>query len=109
MQGSVTEFLKPRLVDIEQINTTHAKVTLEPSFNNYFNINSHYQIEPALSRTFLLVSNKVKTSAFRRIDLSFASNPWKRCKSFNLVKETVKSVIRYVLIDPQLAADFKKC
>ena len=30
MQGSVTEFLKPRLVDIEQINTTHAKVTLEP-------------------------------------------------------------------------------
>ena len=30
MQGSVTEFLKPRLVDIEQISTTHAKVTLEP-------------------------------------------------------------------------------
>ena len=30
MQGSVTEFLKPRLVDIEQINETHAKVTLEP-------------------------------------------------------------------------------
>ena len=30
MQGSVTEFLKPRLVDIEQINPTHAKVTLEP-------------------------------------------------------------------------------
>ena len=28
MQGSVTEFLKPRLVDIEQINTTHAKVCL---------------------------------------------------------------------------------
>ncbi|MGX5915649.1 DNA-directed RNA polymerase subunit alpha [Aliidiomarina sp. Khilg15.8] len=30
MQGSVTEFLKPRLVDIEQINANHAKVTLEP-------------------------------------------------------------------------------
>ena len=30
MQGSVTDFLKPRLVDIEQINTTRAKVTLEP-------------------------------------------------------------------------------
>ena len=30
MQGSVTEFLKPRLVDIEQVSTTHAKVTLEP-------------------------------------------------------------------------------
>ncbi|QLK87296.1 DNA-directed RNA polymerase subunit alpha [Arsenophonus endosymbiont of Aphis craccivora] len=30
MQGSVTEFLKPRLVDIEQISSTHAKVTLEP-------------------------------------------------------------------------------
>ncbi len=30
MQGSVTEFLKPRLVDIEQVNQTHAKVTLEP-------------------------------------------------------------------------------
>ncbi|MFP3459071.1 hypothetical protein R0J89_22735, partial [Psychrobacter sp. SIMBA_152] len=28
MQGSVTEFLKPRLVDIEQISPTHAKVTL---------------------------------------------------------------------------------
>ncbi len=28
MQGSVTEFLKPRLVDIEQISSTHAKVTL---------------------------------------------------------------------------------
>ena len=30
MQGSVTDFLKPRLVDIEQISPTHAKVTLEP-------------------------------------------------------------------------------
>ncbi len=30
MQGSVTEFLKPRLVDIEQISLTHARVTLEP-------------------------------------------------------------------------------
>ncbi|GGA90194.1 DNA-directed RNA polymerase subunit alpha [Neiella sp. HB171785] len=30
MQGSVTEFLKPRLVDIEQVSTTRAKVTLEP-------------------------------------------------------------------------------
>lgn len=30
MQGSVTEFLKPRLVDIEQFSNTHAKVTLEP-------------------------------------------------------------------------------
>ncbi|MGL9774483.1 MAG: DNA-directed RNA polymerase subunit alpha [Sodalis sp. (in: enterobacteria)] len=30
MQGSVIEFLKPRLVDIEQVSSTHAKVTLEP-------------------------------------------------------------------------------
>ncbi len=30
MQGSVTEFLKPRPVDIEQVSSTHAKVTLEP-------------------------------------------------------------------------------
>ncbi|CUR53575.1 DNA-directed RNA polymerase subunit alpha [Serratia symbiotica] len=30
MKGSITEFLKPRLVDIEQISLTHAKVTLEP-------------------------------------------------------------------------------
>ncbi|CAG8998890.1 MAG: DNA-directed RNA polymerase subunit alpha [Candidatus Celerinatantimonas neptuna] len=30
MQGSVTEFLKPRLVDIAQFSPTHAKVTLEP-------------------------------------------------------------------------------
>jgi DNA-directed RNA polymerase subunit alpha len=30
MQGSVTEFLKPRLVDIETLSTTRAKVTLEP-------------------------------------------------------------------------------
>ncbi|QOR15681.1 DNA-directed RNA polymerase subunit alpha [Haemophilus parainfluenzae] len=30
MQGSVTEFLKPCLVDIEQISSTHAKVILEP-------------------------------------------------------------------------------
>ena len=30
MQGSVTEFLKPHLVNIEQISLTHAKVTLEP-------------------------------------------------------------------------------
>lgn len=30
MQGSVTEFLKPHLVDIEQFSPTHAKVTLEP-------------------------------------------------------------------------------
>lgn len=30
MQGSVTKFLKPRLVNIEEISRTHAKVTLEP-------------------------------------------------------------------------------
>ncbi|WP_018694008.1 DNA-directed RNA polymerase subunit alpha [Algicola sagamiensis] len=30
MQGSVTEFLKPRLVDIEQVSPMRAKVTLEP-------------------------------------------------------------------------------
>ncbi|XBC42215.1 MAG: DNA-directed RNA polymerase subunit alpha [Buchnera aphidicola (Meitanaphis elongallis)] len=30
MQGSVNEFLKPRLVDIEHISITHAKIVLEP-------------------------------------------------------------------------------
>lgn len=30
MQGSVTEFLRPRLVDIENVSATRAKVTLEP-------------------------------------------------------------------------------
>ena len=30
MLGSVTDFLKPRLVDIRAISPTHAKVTLEP-------------------------------------------------------------------------------
>lgn len=30
MQGSVTEFLKPRVVDIQEISPTHAKVVLEP-------------------------------------------------------------------------------
>lgn len=30
MQDSVLEFLKPRLVDVEQISSTHAKVTLSP-------------------------------------------------------------------------------
>ncbi|WP_286264819.1 DNA-directed RNA polymerase subunit alpha [Thalassotalea atypica] len=30
MQGSVTEFLRPRLVGIENVSTTRAKVTLEP-------------------------------------------------------------------------------
>lgn len=30
MQGSVTEFLKPRVVDVQEIGNTHAKVTLEP-------------------------------------------------------------------------------
>ncbi|CAD6511115.1 DNA-directed RNA polymerase subunit alpha [Candidatus Profftia tarda] len=30
MQVSVTEFLKPRLVDIEQLSSTHARITLEP-------------------------------------------------------------------------------
>ncbi|MDP4537532.1 DNA-directed RNA polymerase subunit alpha [Alkalimonas collagenimarina] len=30
MQGSVTEFLKPRLVGIDKVNPTRAKVTLEP-------------------------------------------------------------------------------
>jgi DNA-directed RNA polymerase subunit alpha len=30
MQGSVTEFLRPRLVDIETISPTRSKVTLEP-------------------------------------------------------------------------------
>ncbi|MBW9883831.1 DNA-directed RNA polymerase subunit alpha, partial [Escherichia coli] len=36
MQGSVTEFLKPRLVDIEQVSSTHAKVTLEPLERGFF-------------------------------------------------------------------------
>ncbi len=30
MQGSVLEFLKPRLVNVQAFNTRHAKVTLEP-------------------------------------------------------------------------------
>ncbi|MEJ2508788.1 MAG: DNA-directed RNA polymerase subunit alpha [Gammaproteobacteria bacterium] len=30
MQGSGTELLKPRLVDVQAFNSTHAKVTLEP-------------------------------------------------------------------------------
>ncbi|ABJ90770.1 DNA-directed RNA polymerase subunit alpha [Buchnera aphidicola] len=30
MQGFVEDFLKPRLVDIQQISATHAKITLEP-------------------------------------------------------------------------------
>lgn len=30
MQGSVTEFLRPRLVDVETVSSTRAKVTLEP-------------------------------------------------------------------------------
>lgn len=30
MQGSVTEFLKPRLVDVEQVGSSHTKVILEP-------------------------------------------------------------------------------
>jgi DNA-directed RNA polymerase subunit alpha len=30
MQGSVTEFLRPRMVGIENINPRRAKVTLEP-------------------------------------------------------------------------------
>ena len=30
MQGSVTEFLKPRIVDIQQVNDLRAKVTIEP-------------------------------------------------------------------------------
>jgi DNA-directed RNA polymerase subunit alpha len=30
MQGSVADFLKPRIVDVQQVNDTRAKVTLEP-------------------------------------------------------------------------------
>lgn len=30
MQGSVNEFLKPRVVDVQMVSDTHAKVTLEP-------------------------------------------------------------------------------
>ena len=30
MSGSVTEFLRPRLVEIENVTETRAKVTLEP-------------------------------------------------------------------------------
>jgi DNA-directed RNA polymerase subunit alpha len=30
MQGSATEFLKPRLVDVQTLSPTHAKITLEP-------------------------------------------------------------------------------
>ncbi len=30
MQGSVSEFLKPRIVDVQNVNGTHARVVLEP-------------------------------------------------------------------------------
>jgi DNA-directed RNA polymerase subunit alpha len=30
MQGSLSDFLKPRIVDVQQINDTHARVVLEP-------------------------------------------------------------------------------
>ena len=30
MQASVSEFLSPRIVDVQQVDDTHAKVTLEP-------------------------------------------------------------------------------
>src|SRR3990167_1545628 len=30
MQSSATEFLKPRLVDVQTLSATHAKITLEP-------------------------------------------------------------------------------
>lgn len=30
MAGAVTEFLTPRVIDVNEVNTTHAKVTLEP-------------------------------------------------------------------------------
>ena len=30
MQGSVSDFLKPRIVDVQQITDTHARVILEP-------------------------------------------------------------------------------
>jgi DNA-directed RNA polymerase subunit alpha len=30
MQSSATEFLKPRLVDVQTLSSTHAKITLEP-------------------------------------------------------------------------------
>src|SRR5574342_1308489 len=30
MQSSATEFLKPRLVDVQTLSPTHAKITLEP-------------------------------------------------------------------------------
>ena len=30
MQGKATDFLKPRLVDVNELGQNHAKVTLEP-------------------------------------------------------------------------------
>ena len=48
MQGSVTEFLKPRLVDIEQVSSTYAKVTLEPLERGFGNT-----LGNELSRTVL--------------------------------------------------------
>src|SRR3972149_10854427 len=30
MEGSTTEFMKPRLVDVQPLGPTHAKITLEP-------------------------------------------------------------------------------
>jgi DNA-directed RNA polymerase subunit alpha len=30
MQGSVSDFLKPRIVDVQSISDTHARVVLEP-------------------------------------------------------------------------------
>ncbi|MFQ5470641.1 MAG: DNA-directed RNA polymerase subunit alpha [Gammaproteobacteria bacterium] len=30
MQGSATEFIKPRVVDVQELSNTHAKITMEP-------------------------------------------------------------------------------
>ena len=62
MQGSVTEFLKPRLVDIEQISSTHAKVILEPLERGF----GH-----TLGKLMAYCMNIVVKKVFRKIFLKF--------------------------------------
>ena len=77
MQGSVTEFLKPRLVDIEQVSSTHAKVTLEPLERGFGHTLGNALRRILLSSRLRLMVYYMSTApkkAFRKIS-------WKSCST----------------------------
>jgi DNA-directed RNA polymerase subunit alpha len=75
MQSSATEFLKPRLVDVQTLSSTHAKITLEPLERGF-----GYTLGNALRRILLSSMPGSAITEVRSRACCMNIPPWKACR-----------------------------